>query len=246
MLIHSEETVDIQTSTGPMRTAVFRPAKEGKYPGIVYFSEIFQLTAPIRRFASFIAGLGYVVAVPEVYHEYEPAGTVLAYDQEGADRGNELKYKKPIAAYDDDAKAALKWLKEYQFCSGQLGTLGVCLGGHLALRAALNPGVLAAACFYPTDVHSSTLGEGKKDNTLERLTELRADTLFVWGRQDPHIPYEGRCIIRNRLEEVNANFEWHEVNGQHAFLRDEGPRYDPALFLLGIACIQGVFNRAFA
>ena len=24
-------------------------------------------------------------------------------------------------------------------------------------------------------------------------------------------------------------FTWHEFNGQHAFMRDEGPRYDPEL-----------------
>ncbi len=58
-----------------MRTYVFRPAAEGKYPGVVLFSEIFQVTGPIRRMAAMIAGHGYVVAVPEVYHELEPAGT---------------------------------------------------------------------------------------------------------------------------------------------------------------------------
>ena len=29
-----------------------------------------------------------------------------------------------------------------------------------------------------------------------------------------------------------ANFTWHEFNGQHAFLRDEGPRYDPELAII--------------
>ena len=32
-----------------------------------------------------------------------------------------------------------------------------------------------------------------------------------------------------RLNEVNAKFSWHEVNGAHAFMRDEGVRYDPEL-----------------
>jgi len=54
---------------------------------VILFSEIFQATGPIRRFAAFIAGHGYIVAVPEVYHELEPAGTVLAYDQAGSDKG---------------------------------------------------------------------------------------------------------------------------------------------------------------
>ena len=107
MTIKDDIVVELQTQTGPMRTFVFRPAAEGKFPGVVLFSEIFQVTAPIRRTAAMIAGQGYVVAVPEVYHELEPAGTVLAYDQQGADVGNAHKYAKEVSAYDADARAVL-------------------------------------------------------------------------------------------------------------------------------------------
>ncbi len=93
MILQEESAVDLATPTGPMRTYMFRPAAQGKYPGVVLFSEIFQATGPIRRFAAFIAGHGYIVAVPEVYHELEPAGTVLHYDQAGSDKGNADKYR---------------------------------------------------------------------------------------------------------------------------------------------------------
>src|SRR5277367_1620530 len=103
MIIKDDEFVDIPTRTGPMRTSIFRPAAPGKYPGVVFYSEIFQITGPIRRTSAMLAGHGYVVAVPEIYHELEPAGTVLAYDQAGADRGNELKTAKELSSYDADA-----------------------------------------------------------------------------------------------------------------------------------------------
>ena len=244
MIIRSDEFEDVAVP-GPskMRIHLFRPAIEGRFPGVLFFSEIYQVTAPIRRLAMMVAGQGYVVGVPEVYHEYEPAGTVLAYDQPGTDRGNELKFAKPIAAYDADFKAGLTFLAGHPACTGKLATMGVCLGGHLAYRAALNPEVLAAACFYATDIHSGSLGEGKSDNSLARMDELKAETMFVWGRQDPHVPFEGREKIRARLEEVGARYEWHEVNAQHAFLRDEGPRYDPALFLQAVGWMLALFSR---
>ena len=110
MTITDHEFVDLATPTGPMRTYVFRPAAAGRYPGILLFSEIFQVTGPIRRTAALLAGHGFVVAVPEIYHEFEPAGTVLAYDQAGADRGNALKTTKELAAYDADARAVLEYL----------------------------------------------------------------------------------------------------------------------------------------
>ncbi|MBB2200338.1 dienelactone hydrolase family protein [Gluconacetobacter tumulisoli] len=243
MIIRGDETADILTPGGPMRMHLLRPAGEGRFPGVILFSEIYQVTAPIRRLAAMVAGQGYVVAVPEVYHEYEPAGTVLAYDQAGTDRGNELKYAKPVAAYDDDARAAVAWLASHQACTGRIATMGVCLGGHLAFRAAMNPAVSAAACFYATDIHSATLGQGRHDDSLARLADIPGEVMMVWGRQDPHVPFAGRQAIRGALEEAGVRYEWHEVNAQHAFLRDEGPRYDPALFLQAMGWTAALFGR---
>lgn len=237
MLIHSHETVDLKTPTGAMRCHIFRPVAEGTYAAIIFYSEIYQVTQPIRRLAAYIAGQGYVVVVPEVYHEYEPAGTVLNYDKVGTDRGNCLKFEKPVAAYDSDTVAVIQWLKHYEYCNGKIGSMGVCLGGHLALRAAFNPEIQAAVCFYATNVHDSTLGKGQKDDTLQRLAEIQGQLMMSWGRQDPHVPFEGRQQIRSALETAQVSYEWHEFNAQHAFLRDEGPRYDPALFQLCMAMV---------
>src|ERR1700728_4568931 len=246
MIILDNEQVELQTPSGPMRTHIFRPAAEGRYPGIVFFSEIFQATGPIRRTAAMVAGHGYVVAVPEVYHELEPIGTVLAYDQAGADKGNADKVAKELSSYDSDARAVLDHLKSREDCNGRLGALGICLGGHLAFRAAMNPDVLAAACFYATDIHSGSLGKGKRDNSLERASEIKGELLHIWGRQDPHVPLEGRNRIRARLEEVGARYQWLEVNGAHAFMRDEGYRYDPALAYLCYGLLFELFHRRLA
>ena len=243
MTITDKEHIDLPTPNGPMRTYIFRPTAAGKYPGLVLFSEIFQVTGPIRRTAALLAGHGFVVAVPEIYHEFLPAGTVLAYDQAGADKGNELKTTKELSSYDDDARAALAFLKSHPACTGKLGSIGICIGGHLSFRTAMNPDVLAAVCFYATDIHKHGLGKGMKDNSLDRIPELKAEMLMIWGRQDPHVPREGRAVVYNALADAGTNFTWHEFNGQHAFLRDEGSRYDPALALKSYGLALELFKR---
>src|SRR5206468_8770605 len=117
-----------------MRTYVYRPVAPGRYPGLLLFSEIFQRTGPIKRVAALLAGHGFVVAVPEIYHELEPPGTVLSYDTAGAERGNAHKVSRPVGAYDDDARAALALLAAHQRCDGHLGAMGICIGSHLAFR----------------------------------------------------------------------------------------------------------------
>ena len=243
MLIKDNEIVDINTPTGDMRAHIFRPVAPGKYPAILMYSEIFQVTAPIRRTAAMLAGHGFIVACPEIYHEFEPLGTVLAYDEAGTARGNELKTTKDLTSYDTDARAVLAYLKSRDDCTGRLGVMGICLGGHLAFRAAMNPEVLAAVCFYATDIHKKALGLGKNDNSLERAGEIKGELLHIWGKQDPHVPLEGRNMIKARLDEVGTRYTWHEFNAQHAFMRDEGHRYDPELALQSWNLLLALFHR---
>ncbi len=242
-MIVIDETVDVPTPTGPMRVYVYRPADGRRYPGVVLYSEIFQQTGPIRRTAALLAGHGYIVIVPEIYHELEAAGTVLAYDQAGADRGNQCKITKKLESYDEDARAAIAYLESYSECSGKLGTIGICIGGHLAFRAAMNRQIQAAVCFYATDIHKRGLGAGTSDNSLDRVPEIKGELKMIWGKQDPHIPPEGRAVIYKALAEAGTNFTWHEFNGQHAFMRDEGARYDPELALYCYQLALGLFHR---
>jgi carboxymethylenebutenolidase len=227
-MIITERSVDLPTPTGPMRTYVVSPSAPRRYPGLIFFSEIFQRTAPIGRMAAFFAGHGFVVAVPEIFHELEPPGTALPYDKPGTDRGNAHKRGKPIEAFDADIAATAAWLRADGACTGRLGAFGVCVGGHLAFRAALNPDVSASMCAYATDLHQGQLGSNGSDS-LRRAGEIRGELAMVWGRQDPHVPFDGRTTIRAALEAAAVNYTWHELNAQHAFMRDEGHRFDPEL-----------------
>jgi len=77
----------------PCRTyiAAPKPAQPGsQYPGILLYSEIFQLTGPICRTANRLAGHGFVVAAPEIYHRTCPPGLVIAYDDPGRMHGSHL------------------------------------------------------------------------------------------------------------------------------------------------------------
>jgi carboxymethylenebutenolidase len=243
MTITDSESADLTTPTGSMRTYIFRPVAGGRYPGLVLYSEIFQVTGPIRRMAAMLAGHGFVVAVPEIFHELEPAGTVLAYDEAGAARGNRHKITKALSSYDGDARAALDYLASSSHCTGKLGVVGICIGGHLAFRAAMQPDVLAAACFYATDIHKHSLGQGMHDDSLDRIGEITGELLMIWGRQDPHIPREGRALIYNALSDAGMHFQWHEFNAAHAFMRDEGPRYDPAVAKICYDMALELFHR---
>lgn len=95
------------------------------------------MTGPVARFARQIAGQGYIVVAPSSYHDFtgpEP----LAYDGPGTDAGNEWKVKKTLQSYDEDSRRTVDTLLGLPTCTGRIGVTGMCLGGHLALRAAVS------------------------------------------------------------------------------------------------------------
>ena len=222
------------------------PAGDGKYPTILFYSEIFQQTGPIERAARLMAGHGYAVLVPEVFHELNPIGTVLGYDDAGRDKGNADKAAKDVQGYDSDNAAMIAYAKQQPWSDGHVGAMGFCIGGHLAFRAALQPEVEATACFYATDLHTTIIPNKPGQHSMERLGDIKGELLMIWGKQDPHIPAAGRAEVYAKLSAANLTFTWHEFNAQHAFMRDEGERFDPQVAMTGYQLALQLFGRKLA
>lgn len=137
------------------------------------------VTGPVARFARQIAGQGYICAAPSSYHEFtgpEP----LEYNAEDTEHGNEWKVAKKLGAYDEDAALAVDYLLGLETCNGRVGATGMCLGGHLAYRCALDRRVKAAVCYFATDIHSRSLGAGKQDDSLLRAGDIKGELLMVY------------------------------------------------------------------
>src|SRR4029450_4724959 len=136
MIVRSEFR-DLDTPTGPMRTHVYtpvRPTGPQRFPGLLLYPEIYQQTGPIARLSAQFASHGYVVMAPEIYHEHEPPGTVLAYDAPGTDKGNAYKWSTKLSTWDADLDVVVRALKAHPACNGRVGAVGFCIGGHPRVR----------------------------------------------------------------------------------------------------------------
>jgi len=178
MLITIEDA-DIDTGMGMMRCRVFRPQDASRrWPALILWAEIFGITGPIARSAQLFAGHGFVVCVPEFYHNFLPAGAALAYTPEDTAKGNAFKAEKSLASYDADIKAVFDFALGCPHANGAVGTAGFCLGGGLAFRAALHPACKAAVCWYATDVHKGSLSKDG-DDSLARVAEIKGELVMM-------------------------------------------------------------------
>ncbi|KAI1813488.1 dienelactone hydrolase [Poronia punctata] len=263
MLI-KESHADVQTKVdgkdSSMRIFLFHPTipqyPNARFPGIVLFSEIYQVTGPVARFARQIAGQGYIVAAPSSYHDFT-GPEALAYDVPGTDQGNEWKVKKTLQSYDEDGYKTVDYLLSLSTCTGLIGTTGMCLGGHLALRASLDPRISACVAYFATDVHSRTLGPHAGPNTsaeapansthtIDKLNEIKGEVAMIFGIKDTHVPDAGRDLIRKKLRDAGTVFSFYEFAwAQHAFIRDElsKGRYDPAITKICFEVLLELFGR---
>ncbi|OAA43729.1 dienelactone hydrolase family protein [Metarhizium rileyi] len=263
MLI-KESHIDVPSSAqgteSTMRIFVFHPAIAGypnaRFPGVCLFSEIYQVTGPVARFARQIAGQGYIVAAPSSYHNFvgpEP----LKYDVEDTDRGNKFKIEKTLESYDADSCATVDYLLSLSTCTGLIGSTGMCLGGHLAVRAALDPRIIACVSYFATDIHSRTLGPhvaantspaapADSNHTVDLLSRFKGEAAMIFGVKDTHVSDEGRDLIRRKLRDAGCFFSFHEFAwAQHAFIRDElsKGRYDPAVTKICFEILLELFGR---
>ena len=214
-MIVATEYVDVQAGGSPMRMFVAAPTPAGSYPGILCYSDIFQLTGPMLRACIRLAGYGFVSAAQEIYHRIERPGDVIPFDDRGRTRGLENASKTAVAHFDEDR------------------------------RAALEADVRATVCYYGTGIHDGKLGQDWDAGSLARADEIRGKLLMVWGGQDPHVPAEGRALIDRKLREAGVDYAVKVYPCEHAFMRDEGARYDPEATDQAFGDMIGLFRGVF-
>ena len=176
------------------------------------------------------AAKGFTVVVPEIYPRGPLAGVALEFDDAGKQAGLAGAAATTTEQFDSDRVAVLDFLQRREEVTTLYAT-GFCIGGHLAFRAAFDPRVAATVCFYPTGLHNGAVGADADAGSLARAADIGGRLMIVFGSQDPHVPAAARVQILSALYAAGLEDVALHVyaGGEHAFMRDVGARYDPAL-----------------
>ncbi|HEX8628133.1 MAG TPA: dienelactone hydrolase family protein [Catenuloplanes sp.] len=238
-----EDEIPVPAPDCAIRSVVLRPVGAGPWPGVLLYTDIFQLTESTLRTARRLASAGFVVCVPEIYPRGALAGVALEFDDAGKRAGLAGAAGTTTAQFDADRAAVLDFMRQRTDITTLLA-VGFCIGGHLAFRAAFDPRVAATVCFYPTGLHNGALGADADAGSLARAADIRGRLMVVFGSQDPHVPAEARVRIISELYAAGLDdLELHVyAGGEHAFMRDVGARYDPMLSDLALSGAVSFLN----
>ncbi len=186
----------------------------GSGPGLLLIQEIYGVSDYIRAVAADLAGLGYVVAAPDLFWRIKPHYTA-AHDQAGLEESLAIGARFDAAQGVRDCLAALRVLAALPEVDGGVGVIGFCLGGSI--------GYLVAAQ-APVDVLVSFYGSAVPDS-LDLLSQISAPVQFHFGGSDPYIPRDRvRAVQDAAARYPNVEMQVEEDAG-HAFHNRMAPMF---------------------
>jgi len=206
----SEESVEVQTGSGPMPALRWTPVG-GTGPGILLLQEIFGLSSYIRRRGAALAAAGYVVLARELYwrldepaiDEADPHAVEVAMG-----RASALDWETTVG----DAVVTLEHLRGMDEVSDRVGIVGFCFGGGLGFNVAAEAKADALVSYYGSAI----------PGLLELAPRERLPSLYHFGLADDYIDPATVAAVREAVTAGDApvTFETYE-GANHAFDNDD-------------------------
>lgn len=176
-------------------------------PAVIVIQEWWGLNEHIKDVTRRFAEEGYVALAPDLYH-----GQVATEPDEARKLAMELGMGDAVA----EIQAAMTYLRDQDFTTGQIGIVGFCMGGGLVLETAVADNTVGAAVpFYGQPVSASEAGQ------------ITAPVLSFLGTRDG-ISATSYEAMHAALEAngVPNHFQLYE-GAQHSFFNDTRASYDP-------------------
>jgi carboxymethylenebutenolidase len=175
---------------------------QGKHPGgVVMLEEWWGVNEEVKSWAERLASEGFRVLVPDLFR-----GRVAAT----ADEANHMMQGLDFGdAAHQDTRGAAKYLK---LLGGKVGVVGFCVGGALALLAAMQIPELDAACTW----------YGYPPPEAGDPSRIRIPLQGHWALHDGFFNVSGIDALEQKLKAGNVSYEFYRYDAKHAFGNPKG------------------------
>ncbi|CAL9347150.1 dienelactone hydrolase family protein [Streptomyces sp. enrichment culture] len=223
--------VDIPTGDGTADAYLAHPDDGAAHPAVLVFMDAFGLRPNLRSMADRLAGEGYTVLVPNLFHR---AGRAPLFDlpefiDPGARPGVFERITPVMRTLTDelamrDTGAYLRWLAESPVAAGgPVALTGYCMGARLSLLAAgTYPERVAAAAGF----HGGRLATDTPDSPHLVAGKVTAELYFGHADQDPSLPPEQIERLEEALTAAGVRHRCEVYTGApHGFTQADTAAY---------------------
>ena len=233
--------LDLKTKTGICKTEIHTPEGQGPWPAVIVCFDAFGVRPSISAIAERISKLGYVVAVPDFYHEagspYDmlPAGTphnvagamsIFADPDLRAKWG--AKFYAPALEYshlENDVAPLLEYFAGHAHVKGGVGTTGYCMGGNMSVRIATIFGdkIAATASF-----HGGGLVTPAPDSPHLRADKIKSRVYVAGAIEDGSFTDENKQALESALTAAHVDHQIETYPAKHGFAVADHDVFDAA------------------
>ena len=175
--------------------------------GVLVIQEYWGLVDHIKDVADRFAAEGFYALAPDLYHGEQA---------KSPDAAGKLMMALNIAETAKDLRGAADALISMpDVMPKQLGVVGFCMGGQLALYA---------ACEYPERIGAAVDFYGVHPNVKLRLDNLDAAVLAHFALKDNSTPPDKARELVRQMESAGKHVESYFYNAEHAFFNDARPK----------------------
>ena len=222
------DTITTADGTCPVTVAI--PDGQGPWPGVIMYPDAGGVRTAVRQMAERLAGLGYVVLVPDVYYR---SGNWAPFDMKNVfnDKAERQRLFGMIGsitpdAMESDARAFFDYLAARREVTGEtFGTTGYCMGGRTSLIVAGRvPERVAAAMSF----HGGGLASEDPGSPHLLADKIRAAVYVGGAADDASFTEEQAATLDKALTDagVEHTIEWYPA--LHGFAVPDNAPYDEA------------------
>ena len=190
-------------------------------PGIVVIQEAFGVNAFVKATCHRFADRGWYAIAPDYYH-----GRTFDY----ADRENAIAALNDVVDEVAMRETALALTALADQGARRLAVIGFCMGGRLAFlaNATLGDRLGATVSFYGGGI-APPEPKGKRKPLLDRVGDLRAPALLLYGAKDASIGAEEHARLARALTDANKRYTMAVFpDAPHAFATFDRDSYREA------------------
>ena len=225
-----EEDLQIRMTEGSADAVFYRPDDGGRYPGVLYLTDIGGIRPASREMARRLAAEGYALLMPNVFYR---TSRPPVFEQQH--RGSEEQMMKRVAelgspltpaAIETDASHYVDFLDSQSSVdpSVKLGVVGHCFTGAVAMRVAAGlPDRIAAAASF----HGGRLFADAPTSPHLLLPRIQAELYFGHAINDRTMPEEAIQKLVRALDAWGGKYESEVYDGAyHSWTVPDSPVYN--------------------
>ena len=226
----TKQDLQIKTRDGTAKASLFRSAKTSPAKaGVILYQDAFGPRPALDGMAERLAGEGYAVLVPDLFHRnapYGPFDAKTAFTEEKTKAALMALVTGTSQAMTISDSAAFLEALAAEGVTGPIGTVGYCMGGARAINAAAAyPDRIKAAASF----HGGNLASDAPDSPHRKAASFKARVYVGMAGVDRSFPPEQSTRLAEAFREAEVDHVLENYVGMaHGWCVPDHGVYDEA------------------